>query len=246
MKTENDTVAIYGQPGSRARASGILQAALPLCAVLLLSGYAIGALLPWPEIGIAWKCVLVGVAAAAILVATVFTERRIDSFFKGASGEVAIAYVLARLPAGYEVFHGVDIARKGGLFRTHDFDHVVLTPSRLVVVETKNWRGRLTFKDNVLQIDGITPERPPVAQAAGEAAALSEWLSGKTPEPVAVAPVLCFAGDALPDGIPPEIGGVRVCDSATLVDAIVAGEAGAMPLPPATLERISLALRGQV
>ena len=246
MKTNQETVAIYGQPGSRARASGILQAALPLCAVLLLSGYAIGALLPWPEIGIAWKCVLVGVAAAAILVATVFTERRIDSFFKGASGEVSIAYVLARLPGGYSIFHGVDITRKGGPFRTHDFDHVVLTPAGLVVVETKNWRGNLTFKDGALQIDGITPERPPVAQAAGEAAALSDWLTGKTPEPVPVVPVLCFAGDPLPDGIPPEIGGVRVCDAGTLVDAIVAGVAGAMPLPPATRERISLALREQV
>ena len=246
MKTENDTIAIYGQPGSRARASGILQAALPLCAVLLLSGYAIGALIPWPEIGIAWKCVLVGAAAAAILATTVFTARRIDAFFKGASGEEAIAYVLARLPVGYAVFHGVDIARKGGPFRTHDFDHVVLTPSRLVVVETKNWHGRLTFRDGALQIDGITPERPPVVQTADEASALSDWLAGKTPEPVAVAPVLCFAGDALPDGIPPEIGGVRVCDRATLVDAIVAGESGAMPLPPATRERISLALRGQV
>ena len=168
----SDNAVIFGQPGSRARASGLLQAALPLCAVLLLCGYAIGALLPWPEVDIVWKCALIVTLAIAILIATFFTGRRIDAFFKGASGEVAIAYVLARLPGGYTVFHGVDISARRGLLRTHDFDHVVLTPAGLVVVETKNWRGRLTFRDGAIQIDGITPQRPPVAQVAAEAAAL--------------------------------------------------------------------------
>ena len=245
MKTPSEKVNFYGQPGSRARVSGILQAALPLCAVLLLCGYAIGALLPWPEIGIAWKCVLVLVAALAILIATVFTGRRIDAFFKGASGEVAIAFVLARLPGGYSVFNGVDISGKGGRFRTHDFDHVVLTPAGLVVVETKNWRGRLTFDDGAIQIDGITPQRPPVAQVSAEATALSEWLAQSTPEPIPVIPLLCFAGDPLPSEAPAEIGGVRLCGPDTLVNAIVATADG-NPLPPATRERIKLALASQV
>ena len=245
MKKLAETVVIYGQPGSRARTSGLFQAALPLCAVLLLCGYAIGALLPWPEIGIAWKCVLVLVAAVAIFVATVFTGRRIDAFFKGANGEVAVGYVLARLPSGYAVFHGVDISGGGGRFRTHDFDHVILTPAGLVVVETKNWRGRLTFADGAIQIDGITPQRPPVAQVASEAVTLSEWLAEKTPEQIPVLPFLCFAGDPLPPDVPVEIGGVRICDPATLVNAIVATADGT-PLPPATRERISRALAAQV
>ena len=241
-----DTVAIFGQPGSRARASGLLQAALPLCAVLLLSGYAIGVLFPWTSASAAWKSVLVVAAAFAILAATAYTRRRIDAFFKGASGEVAVAYVLARLPGGYAVFHGVDIARKGSPFKTHDFDHVVLTPSGLVVVETKNWRGHLTFKDGAIQIDGITPQRPPVAQVAAEAEALADWLSGKTPEQVPVRPLLCFAGDPLPEDAPADLGGVRLCGPGTLVDAIVAGAAGASPLPPATRERITRALAAHV
>jgi hypothetical protein len=245
MKTSSETVAIYGQPGSRARTSALFHAALPLCAVLLLCGYAIGALLPWPEIGIAWKCVLVVVAALAIFIATVFTGRRIDAFFKGASGEVAIAYVLARLPGGYAVFNGVDISGKGGPFRTHDFDHVVLTPTGLVVVETKNWRGRLTFDDGAIQIDGITPQRPPVAQVSAEATALSEWLANNTPESIPVIPLLCFAGDPLPADAPAEIGGVRLCGPDTLVNAIVATADG-NPLPPATRERITIALAAQV
>ena len=245
MKTSSDTVNFYGQPGSRAHASGVLQAALPLCAVLLLGGYAIGALLPLPEVGTTWKCVFVAAAAIAIFVATALTGRRIDAFFKGARGEVAIAFVLARLPGGYSVFNGVDISDKGGPFRTHDFDHVVLTPTGLVVVETKNWRGRLTFDDGAIQIDGITPQRPPVAQVAEEASALSEWLGKNMPEPVQVIPLLCFAGDPLPADAPAEIGGVRLCGPDTLVNAIVA-TAGGNPLPPATRERITMALAAQV
>ena len=242
----SDTVAIFGQPGSRARTSGLLQAALPLCAVLLLGGYALGVLFPWASASMAWKCALVVAAAFAILAATAYTRRRIDAFFKGASGEVAIAYVLARLPGGYAVFHGVDIARKGGPLRTHDLDHVVLAPAGLVDVETKNWHGRLTFEGGAIQIDGLTPQRPPVAQVSAEAAALADWLADKTPEPVPVRPVLCFAGDPLPADAPVELGGVRICDPATLVDAIVSGAADASPLPSATRERISLALREQV
>ena len=245
MGKASETVKFYGQPGSRARASGVLQAALPLCAVLLLGGYAVGALLPLPEVGTAWKCVFVAVAAIAIFIATALACRRIDAFFKGASGEVAIAYVLARLPGGYAVFNGVDISGKGGLLRTHDFDHVVLTPTGLVVVETKNWRGRLTFDDGAIQIDGITPQRPPVAQVADEAAALSEWLAKNMPEPVPVVPLLCFAGDPLPADAPAEIGGVRLCGPDTLVNAIVA-TAGGNPLPPATRHRITIALAAQV
>ncbi len=242
----SDTVAIFGQPGSRARASGLFQAALPLCVLLLLSGYAIGVLFPWSSASLAVKCSLVVFAAFAIFAATAYSRHRIDAFFKGASGEVAVAHVLARLPGGYSVFHGVDIAKGGGPFSTHDFDHVVLTPAGLVVVETKNWRGRLTFEGGAIRIDGITPKRPPVEQVAAETAALASWLADKTPESIPVRPLLCFAGAPLPPTAPTELAGVRLCDSGTLVEAIAADAAKASPLPPATLERISRALRAQV
>lgn len=239
-------VEIYGQPGGRARLSGLLRAAIPLCAVLLLCGYAIGALLPWPEIGMGWKSALIAASALAILLSAAFTGKMIDSFFKGASGEMAVAYVLARLPGGYTVFHGVDISGKNGLLKTHDFDHIVLTPSELIIVETKNWHGKLAFEDNVISIDGITPSRHPVKQVTDEAASLSAWLSSKIQDQICVTPILCFTGDTLPPDAPLEIDGVRLCNSKTINSAIVVKSDSKSPMSVHAYNRLSLLLREQV
>lgn len=234
---------IHGHPGGHARASGILRAALPLCAVLLLAGYSIGALLPWTEVGLGGKCAIIATAALLIFIFAAITGRRIDSFFKGASGEVEVAYALARLPDDYEVFHGVDLSKSHGGLKTHDFDHVVLAPSGIFVVETKNWTGTLTFKDSKIQIDGISPARPPVAQVLGEAEALSKWLSEKLNDTVPVYPVLCFVGDTLPDDAPVELEGVRLCRENTVVNSIVS-RAGDFTIYPAVIrERLAALLR---
>ena len=221
---------VHGVAGEWARVKGMVTGLWPLFLGVFVAGFALAATLLG---NVAWGLSLFAVAIAYSCWSLSKGLRHVERFFKGARGEVAIAFVLARLPGGYSVFNGVDISDKGGPFRTHDFDHVVLTPTGLVVVETKNWRGRLTFDDGAIQIDGITPQRPPVAQVAEEASALSEWLEKNMPEPVQVIPLLCFAGDPLPADAPAEIGGDRLCGPDTLVNAIVA-TAGGDPLPPAT------------
>lgn len=237
---------IHGHPGGRARASGILRAALPLCAVLLLAGYSIGALLPLPGVGLGGKSAIVATASLLTFVFAALTVRRIDSFFKGASGEVDVAYALARLPDDYEVFHGVDLTMSPGGLKTHDFDHVVLAPFGVFVIETKNWTGTLTFKNEQIQINGISPARPPVAQATGEAEALSKWLFEKLHDVIPVRPILCFTGDTLPADAPVELGGIRLCRDETIVNSIVS-RAGEFPVYPLALrERISSLLREHV
>lgn len=233
-----DYASIHGQPGSRARLSGILRAALPLCVALVLCGYAFGLLLPSPQIGVAAQCLLVVVAAIALMLATSLASHRIDNFFKGASGEVAAAWALARLPAGYSVFHGVDISKSRTGLRTHDIDHVVLTPCGIVVIETKNWRGALSFEGGAITIDGIVPGRDPLEQVSGQARALSEWLSGRLPDKPSVTPVLCFVGDALGAGAPAELGGVKICGDAELA-SIVEKAGDSLPLPKPARERIA-------
>ena len=239
---------IFGQPGGRARRSGLFRAGIPLCAALLLTGYALGLFLPAPEAPIV-KGTIVIVLLLLILIATILTGSRMDAFFKGATGEETIAYVLSRLPAGYAVFHGVDLS-KGKLsnfWHTNDFDHVVLTPAGIVLVETKNWRGPIRFEGNQIFNGDIEPSRPPVEQAKREAGALKEWLTERLPDSTApdVVPLLCFAGNALGNDAPPRFENVLVCSPETLV-ASISLQGKRPPLSNDLRETITTLLAGQV
>lgn len=242
----NNTVKIFGQPGGRARSIGLLRAAFPLCAVFMLCGFTAGALIPWPASSLPVKCLTVILAAIIVLISTLITVKRIDSFLKGANGEVAVAYMLARLPDGYSIYHGVDISENHDTFKTNDFDHVILTPSGVAIVETKNWKGELAFKDGKICIDDIVPERQPIPQVLNEAHDLALWLEAKIGESVEVIPYLCFAGTSLPGGIPAEVNGVRICSADTIVNAVVAQVGTKPPLSSAARERISILLQQYV
>lgn len=238
----------FGQPGGRARRSGLFRAALPLCAALILAGYALGVFLPAPDAPAAKGAIIVALLFV-ILVATALAGGRMDAFFKGAAGEETVAYVLSRLPAGYSVFHGVDVTDGGlgGLWRPADLDHVVLTPAGVVLVETKTWRGPVRFADGKI-LDGETePARPPAAQARREADALAKWLGerlpGAAPE---VVPLLCFAGDGLADDAPPRFDGVLVCSPGTLVAAVSLQGRRAAPMPRDARDAISALLAARV
>ena len=213
---------IFGQPGGKARRSGLFRAAMPLCAALLLAGYAVGVFLPAPE-NPAVKGAVIVFLLFLVLVATTLTGGRMDAFFKGALGEETIAYVLSRLPSGYAIFHGVDISKGGfsDFWHANDFDHVVLTPSGIVLVETKNWRGPIRFQDGRILNGDIEPSRPPLEQVKQAATSLKTWLDERLPGAAPdVVPLLCFAGDALAEDAPPRFENVLVCSPETLVASI--------------------------
>lgn len=239
---------IYGQPGGRARRSGLFRAGTPLCAALLLTGYALGLFLPAPGAPVAKGAVVIALLLL-ILVATILTGSRMDAFFKGAAGEETIACVLSRLPAGYGVFHGVDLSGGGlsSFWRPDDFDHVVLTPAGIVLVETKNWRGPIRFEDGKILNGDIEPSRPPVEQVKKEAGALRKWLAERLPGPAVpdVVPLLCFAGDSLGNDAPPRFENVLVCSPETLV-ASISLQGKRAPLPGDLRETIVALLAGQV
>jgi len=68
------------------------------------------------------------------------------SRYLGARGEIAVAAVLAELPAGWEVFHAVPVGDRGS-----DIDHVVIGPGGVIAITTKHhpgeyiWVGGSTF-----------------------------------------------------------------------------------------------------
>ena len=230
---------IIGSPGERARFSGLLRAALPLGAVLVLCGYALGALNPW-QAGLtpAAKGAVVLLMAGGIFFATAATQGRVEAFFKGARGEEQVAIVLATLPAAYTVLHGV-VLGKGGLWRGRNLDHVVVGPAGVVLVETKNWRGRVALAEGRLTVNGADPTRSPLDQVRAGARDLSAWLARQTPGAPPVRPLVCFAGEAFDAGSA-RVGEITVCSSARLVEAIVSQTGAALDKASQTLVAQSL------
>jgi Nuclease-related domain len=87
--------------------------------------------------------------------------RRIDRYERGRMkwrqgtiGEHSVAATLARLPDDYFIFNDVK-ARFGNL------DHVVVGPTGLFAIETKNWRGVVTPDENGELVSiGVSQSKP--------------------------------------------------------------------------------------
>ena len=82
-----------------------------------------------------------------------FEKARI-SFRKGATGEAAVARILSDFPEDYHVIN--DLSTPFG-----NLDHVVIGPTGVYVIETKNWKGVITSdgKGDLL-LNGKPPNKP--------------------------------------------------------------------------------------
>ena len=224
--TEHATV--HGSPGEGARMAGLGRAIWPLLFAVFATGIVVGATAgPHVERGVAG---VVLVLAGLLLYRGVFVCRsRVAAFFKGAAGEEIVARELSRLPAGYHVFHALDAG--GGLLMWHggDMDHVVVGPSGVFVVETKNWRGEVTLSGSALQVDGAATQRNPLEQVREAVSLLQVRLGRGGIYHVNVVPVVCFVNDRFAPGCQ-TVGDVVVCNAACLLavltDASLATKAG--------------------
>jgi hypothetical protein len=61
-------------------------------------------------------------------------EKERESMRKGAAGEKSVAHALSKLPEEFRVVN--DVQTPSG-----NLDHVVIGPTGVFVIETKNWRG---------------------------------------------------------------------------------------------------------
>lgn len=107
----------------------------------------------------------------------------------GRAGEIRVAATLRR--AGHSAIHDLTIRVAGN---SHQLDHIVAGGSRLFVLETKNWRGRVTghplSRYWTLHRPNHSPIRTysPLAQNAVHATALSKLVH------VPVTPLIVSAG----------------------------------------------------
>lgn len=219
MSSEANNVIVHGVPGEGARFTGVIKGFIPLLVSVFLFGIFVGIILPLKAGGLVFTG-LIAVFAVMLWLAYTSYSRGAESYFKGARGEEIVAIWLASLPAGYHVFHDVDLSGVGSL------DHLVAGPTGVFVIETKFWSGSVTTDGVTLLVDGMRPSRSPIQQVLKEAAALQEFLTEKMSTAPSVTPVVCFASNTLVhDGSRPRLrqGEVVVCNVQELCGLITSG-----------------------
>jgi hypothetical protein len=205
---------VYGSPGEAPRVLGLLRAFWPLLVICFITGYLLRALLPHPELGLSQVGILFVLVAAATAMLLAWGDRRLGNFLKGAKGEEWVAHELAFLSSEYTVFNGL---RLGG--GKQNFDHIIVGPAGIFVVETKNWKGAVEFRDGKLFAGGREPSRPPLRQVKAAAAELLACLDQAECGDLPVHSVLCFLGTKLPEEIM-NVNGVVVCTGSRLIDVL--------------------------
>lgn len=222
---------VYGSPGQGPRTLGPLRVFWPLMPISLAAGWLLHAALPVPHLSTSQAGVLFVLLAATLAAFTGWSAKRLRSFLKGAEGEETVARILSFLPASHTVFNDLQLDPGGPTF-----DHIVVAPAGLFVIETKNWSGEITFQNGLVHCNGHAPSRPPLKQVKEEASALLDHLSAAGCPATPVYPVLCFVGNR-PQGGLSNVGGVRICTEEDL--GLLFENTLETPLPAGTLGMIT-------
>ena len=223
--------------------AGLARVLWPFLVAAALSGFLLRAAFPSPAFGRPVAGLLLVLLGAAVAVLCRVLKPMLQSFLKGARGEEWVAHELQFLPSVYEVFHAVEVPVAQSTEFGGDCDHVVVGPSGIFVVETKNWNGRVTVENGMVLYDGTSPSRPPLEQVKESARLVRQFLSAALQREVDVTPILCFAGNTL-DGKTQGVGGVIVCNARFL--NVVIEQNTERPLEAAFGEAIAKQLRGRV
>ncbi len=234
----NDFAQTWGSPGARARVRGIIRLVWPLLIMLAVGGYLVRATLPVPMLEQPVAAGLLALIAFTLAIQLQRSHALLAAYMKGARGEEMVAHLLGFLPATFCLFHGGDLRASSDL---PDYDHVVIGPTGLFVVETKNWTGHIAIKEGHIRYNGSEPTRPPVEQVQQIANRLRHILEHADPllSHVEITPVLCFAG-SIPEGGIQGLQGVMLCHATELNHLILSCDDE--PLTPDAITAASSAL----
>lgn len=216
MKSETQTTpsrfaTVHGSPGQGPRTIGPLLVFWPLAPICFAAGWLLHAALPFPNLSTTQAGFLFLALAVVLACFTVWSARRLRSFLKGAEGEEKVARTLSFLSSSHTVFNDLQIDDGAA------FDHVVVGPSGIFVIETKNWSGEISFENGQVLCNGKPPGRSPLKQVKEATLALLDYLEHAQCASVPVYPVLCFVNNR-PQGGLTNIGGVRICTDTDLHD----------------------------
>ncbi len=133
-----------------------------------------------------------------------------EAWRKGADGEVLTGRALAKLPAAYVCLH--DLGMPGS---RANIDHLVIGPTGVFTVETKNFSSPVRISGSKATRSGRSMDSV-VTQARGQAKAASAALG------LPVSPIVCLQGAGLSTGLfsRPSIKSVHFCAGNGLATAI--------------------------
>ena len=205
---------VYGSPGESPRVLGLLRAFWPLLVICFATGYLVRAWFPLPALSVSQVGILFFLVAVAAAILLAWGDRRLGNYLKGAKGEEWVAHELAFLSSEYTVFNGLRMS--GG---KQNFDHIVVGPAGVFIVETKNWKGSVEFRDGKLYAGGKEPSRPPLKQVKAATAELVSFMDDIGCGEIPVHSVLCFLGTKLPEDLM-NVNGVVVCLGPRLIEVL--------------------------
>jgi hypothetical protein len=229
---------VYGSPGEAPRVMGLLRAFWPLLLVCLVTGYLLRALLPSPSLSLSHIGILFFLVAVVAGILLAWGDRRLGNYLKGAKGEEWVAHELSFLTSDYTVFNGLRFGDG-----KQNFDHIIVGPSGIYVVETKNWKGSVEFRDGKLYAGGKEPSRPPLRQVKAATTELVDFLDGYGFEGIPVHSVLCFISTKLPEEVM-NVNGVVVCTGERLFNVLQ--ESFEEPLPESARDGVVRELRSAI
>lgn len=129
-------------------------------------------------------------------------ERQVHAWSVGAEGERLVAAELETLEAtGWKLLHDVHWPGRPRA----NLDHLLIGPGGVIVVDAKNWSGRVEVRHGALRCNGRTKSSA-CEGAAAATAAVSALLEAR--HRAVVASALCFVQQDLS---PVVAGGVTVC-----------------------------------
>lgn len=237
---------VYGHPGESSRSAGWFRVLWPVLVAAFCGGYLIRAAFPRPELPMAVSGLLL-LGLGVVTLATVMKgEKKMAQYLKGAAGEERMARVLSLLPARYAVFHGLP---SGSLQGGGDYDHVVVGPTGIFLIETKNWSGSVRLQgDELLYLESAggtfkVPDRPPLPQVKDAAMSLESLLKEEGLSEVTVQPVLCFASPIFSDGYA-GVAGVMVCNADQLSRVLL--ESAEHSLQDVDIKAVEMVLKKEV
>ena len=198
---------------------GLARVFWPLLLVSLAIGLVVGLALPTrlTPLPAAGLLVALGLGLVGLLW---WCNRRLRSFFKGAEGEERVARELGFLPAEFFVFHSVWLPTEQGGAARDDVDHVVVGPTGVFSIETKNWAGPIEIRRNQILLAGKPPPRSPLEQTYRAARHVRDHILETAGLEVVVRPVLCFVGGPIPRDESEGPEGVEICGSDELVSVL--------------------------